>query len=123
MARPKKDPEEVRDKRLTIYLTGKEERLLSGLAESTGLSKNNIISKAMDQYVATLEDPPLALRKEKLNTIMSLDEERVRGYICTAGHPLWLEWVWPSPPNHCPCCGRSEFTETWTGVVKKGLHW
>ena len=122
MARPKKDPGDKRDKRLTVYLTGKEEKMLNVLAESTGLSKNSIISKAMDQYVSALEDPPPRLRKEKLNEIMSLDEERVRGYCCTAGHPIWLEWTWPSPPNHCPCCGRSDFTETWTGVVKRGLR-
>ncbi len=122
MARPKKDPGDKRDKRFTVYLTGKEEKMLNMLAESTGLRKNNIISKAMDQYVSTMEDPPPRLRKEKIAEVMSLDEEQVRGYICTAGHPLWLEWVWPSPPNHCPCCGRSDFTETWTGVVKRGLR-
>ena len=122
MPRPKKDPRDKRDRRLTVYLTGKEEKTLNMLTESTGLSKNSIISKAMDQYVSTLEDPPPALIKEKMDEIMNLDEERVRGYICTAGHPLWLEWVWPSPPNHCPCCGRTDFKETWTGVVKKGFR-
>ena len=122
MARPKKDPGDKRDKRVTVYLTGKEEKMLNVIAESTGLSKNNIISKAMDQYVSTLEDPPPRLRKEKLNEIMSMDEERVRGYICTAGHPLWLEWTWPSPPNHCPCCGMTDFKETWTGVVKRDFR-
>ena len=122
MARPKKDPGDKRDKRLTVYLTGKEEKMLNMLAESTDLSKNSIISKAMDQYVNTLEDPPPRLRKEKLNDIMRLDEERVRGYYCTAGHPIWLEWTWPSPPEHCPCCGGREFRETWDGVVKKGFR-
>lgn len=123
MARPKKDPEEKRDKRLTVYLTSRELAQLKLLAESMGVNKAKIISGALQEYVKTLENPPPALRKEKLHEIMNAEQERVNGYVCTKGHPLWLEWVWPSPPEHCPCCGIREFKETWTGVVKRGLKW
>lgn len=121
MARPKKDPGDKRDKRLTLYLTGKEEEQLNILAESTGLNKTKIIASAMQQYVKTLEDPPPALRKEKLHEIMRMERESVDGYVCKDGHPFWLERVWPSPPDYCPCCGTREIKTTWTGNVKKGL--
>ncbi len=39
MARPKKDPEEKRENRLTLYLTNREEEELNLLAESMGINK------------------------------------------------------------------------------------
>ncbi len=123
MARPKKEPQEKRDKRLTLYLTGQEREQLQILSESTGLDKTKIIARALRDYIKTLEDPPSVLRKERQHEIMRAEQEQVSGYVCMNGHLLWLEWTWPSPPTYCPCCGADEFKSTWAGVVKKGLNW
>lgn len=123
MARPKKPPGEKRDKRLTLYLTSKEEELLNNLAESKGLNKTKIIALAMQQYVQTLEEPPPALQKERVHEIMRVEQEPVNGYVCKKGHPFWLEYVWPSNPRDCPCCGTEEVYSTWAGYVKKGMKW
>ena len=123
MARPKKDPEEKRENRLTLYLTNREEEELNLLADSMGLNKTKIISRALQNYVKILENPPPVLRKNKVHEVMRLEEERVRGYVCANGHPVWIEWSWPSPPEYCPCCGIDKFESTWDGVVKKGLSW
>ena len=123
MARPKKNPETKRDKRLTLYLTGGEEEQLNLLAESTGINKTKIIARALQDYVKRLEDPPEPIKKSRLHEVMSVDKESVKGYACVSGHLLWLEWAWPSPPERCPCCGNDEFISTWSGIVKKGLQW
>ena len=121
MARPKKDPEAKRNKRLTLYLTGGEEDQLNLLAESTGINKTKIIARALQDYVKRLEDPPEPIKKNRLHDVMSVDKESVKGYVCGNGHLLWLEWAWPSDPMYCPCCGTDHFYSTWDGTVQKGL--
>ncbi len=121
MARPKKDPGERRDKRLTLYLTSPELEQLNLLAGASELDKTKILNRALQRYFKTLEEPPRALRQAKREQIMNRDKEQVSGYICVKGHPFWIESTWPSPPEYCPCCGVRDVMSTWGGMVKKGF--
>jgi len=76
VARPKKDPGEKRENRLTLYLTSREEEELNLLAESMGVNKTKIITRALQNYVKTLENSPPVLRKNKMHEVMRLEEER-----------------------------------------------
>lgn len=121
MARPKKDPDEKKSERLTLYFTPGEAERLSILSISMSLDKTKVISKALEQYVKTLENPPPALRQASHEKIMQENNERLNGFICAQGHAFWLEWIWPAPPLSCPCCGEKVIKSTWAGIVKKGF--
>jgi len=54
MARPKKDPGEKKDKRLTLYLTKSEHEQLNLLSESIASDKTKIIGKALSNYLKKL---------------------------------------------------------------------
>lgn len=121
MARPKKDPGEKRDKRLTLYLTSTEYDQLNLLAEASNLDKTKIMNRALQQHFKTLEEPPPALRLAKQEQIMNQDKLQVSGYVCANGHPFWIESVWPSPPEYCPCCGDKNIKSAWGGITRKGI--
>lgn len=121
MARPKKPKSEKKDKRLTVYFTEEESQALSHLIQHLNLDKAKIITKALEQYVAQLENPPERIRKAKTENIMKETKEQLNGYVCSRGHTFWLERAWPSPPVSCPACGDRELKETWFGVVRKGF--
>jgi len=121
VARPKKDPEEKKDKRLTLYFTQAEFEQLNIISESIASDKTKIITKALNNYLKALENPPPALKQASYEQIMSREKEQVNGYICSQGHPFWLEWAWPSEPVCCPCCGAKEIKNAWSGLVRKGF--
>lgn len=121
MARPKKDSSEKRDKRLTLYLTGAELDLLNTVASGLDTDKTKVVTKSLNRYIKSLEDPPPTLRQASYEQIMQQDKEQLNGYICAKGHAFWLQWEWPSPPICCPCCGEKEIKHGWAGIVKKGF--
>ncbi len=53
MARLKKSPGAKRDKRLTLYLAGREKAQLGMLAESTGMNKTKISGQNISSYPAS----------------------------------------------------------------------
>ncbi len=108
MVRPKKDPGERKTQRLTLYLTEAEAERLNLLSQTLNTEKTKILTQALDGYIKTLENPPPALRRASYEQIMKEGQERLSGFICSRGHAFWLEWVWPSPPESCPCCWRGE---------------
>ncbi len=121
MARPKKPESEKKKERLTVYLTKGEAEKLNMLSKSFQLEKTKIITKALDYYLKSLENPPEQLSQSKITSLMDSDTERVNGYVCSKGHSFWVEFEWPHIPQACPACGSSELNKTWIGTVTKGF--
>ncbi len=121
MARPKKDTNEKRDKRLTIYLTQLEEDTLNTIQSILSIDKTKFIIKSMHNEINHLENPPEQIKKAKYQAIINSKEDSVSGYICLNGHVFWLDLSWPSPPLRCPCCGSKDIEQTWSGKVFRGF--
>ncbi len=121
MARPKKPISEKKEKRLTVYFTEEKNQALSHLSQHLNLDKTKVLTQALEQYVAQLENPPEPIRKAKTENIMKETKEQLIGYVCSRGHAFWLESAWPSPPVSCPACGDRGIKETWFGVVRRGF--
>lgn len=121
MARPKKDPKDKKDRRLTHYMTEGQETRLDLVASFLKEDKTEFVQKAIDERINRLDDPPLALIQAKHEQIMNEKQEQVSGFVCARGHAFWIEWVWPSPPRNCPCCGDRSIKSIWSGIVKKGF--
>lgn len=121
MARPKKADEEKRDKRLTHYMTEAEEERLNAVAAHLGLEKTKVIAKALDQFVHGLENPPEALSQAFIGDIVNSQREDGEGYVCSHGHPFWIDANWPSKPDFCPLCGDRIIQRTWSGRILRGF--
>ena len=121
MARPNKPADSKRSKRLTVYFTPQEEERLTMVAELLQTDRTKFIIQAIDKAISTLNTPPPSLVQSKEKEIMAKNEELLTGFICSNGHLFWLEWAWPSAPEHCPCCNSKQITTTWAGKIKKGF--
>ncbi|BAF60627.1 hypothetical DNA-binding protein [Pelotomaculum thermopropionicum SI] len=121
MPRPKKQPGEKRDRRLTVYLTEKEEDRLNMIAGHLGIDKAKFVVKAINNEIARLENPPAQLAQARYEDIIKKDVEYLSGYVCSNGHAFWLDDAWPSPPERCPCCGERSIKRTWAGIVRRGF--
>lgn len=121
VARPKKPESEKRNHRLTHYMTDIEEKKLAYFSEHSGLEKTKIVQRALEQYFQTLENPPELMSQSKYDEVMKIEEDMLRGFICSNGHTFWLKWAWPSPPSSCPICGTTQIKRTWNGIVKRGF--
>lgn len=121
MARPRKNVEDKRDKRLTFYMTTEEEERLSIIAEHLGMEKTRVVAKALDKWIQTMKEQPEQIKQAKYEKIMELDHEDGEGYICSKGHLFWLESTWPSPPLNCPACEERSFKRTWYGRILRGF--
>ncbi len=104
-----------------LTLTSSEYDQLNMLAEASSLDKTKIINRALQQHFKTLEEPPPALRQAKQWQIMNQDKLQASGYVCANGHPFWIESVWPSLPEYCPCCGARDIKSSWSGVDRKEI--
>lgn len=58
------------------------------LSESTALDKTKIVTKAINNYIKSLESPPPPLRRAAHEEIMTREKEQVDGYICARGAPV-----------------------------------
>ncbi len=121
MVRPRKPEGEKKNKRLTVYLTEQEEEQLDALSKGLEMKKTKIFTRALENYVKTLDEPPEPLKQAKKEMIMDVDTERVNGYICSNGHAFWLEFELSSKLKYCPTCGSEDLRRTWMGIVKKGF--
>lgn len=121
MARPKKDPKEKKDKRLTHYMTEDQEKRLELVSDFLNEDKTQFVEKAIEERIIRLNEQPPQLRQASHEKIMKEDSQRTKGYICANGHTFWVQWTWPMEPKACPCCGEKEIGRTWNGVVNKGF--
>lgn len=115
MARPRKELEDKRDKRLTFYMTEEERARLDAVAAHLRLDKTKVIAQALDQYIHGLESHPEALSQALVGDVVKSQREEGRGYVCSHGHPFWIDADWPSPPEICPLCGDRILQRTWDG--------
>lgn len=122
MARPKKAANEVRDNRLTIYLTDNEKESLHRVSEAQNRPMTQLVNTAVQEWLNRLIEPPEGLRTARYENIMEQDTEMLRGFICRNGHPFWVEWVQPTNPRCCPVCGSErEIRRIWDGTIRKGF--
>ena len=121
MARPTKPTERKRAKRMTLYFTPEEEERLATVAAHLQMDRTKFVVQAIDTAIDTLSTPPPSLIQSKNKEVMETREEILSGFICSNGHPFWLEWAWPSPPEYCPCCGSKQLSRTWAGNISKGF--
>lgn len=121
MARPKKHADNVKSKRLTVYLTPAEADKLTAIANLRGINKTKVLTRGLKMYIDQMENPPKKLAQAKHAEIMSKKSEQLTGFICSRGHSFFLEWTWPSPPLTCPCCGEQSLQETWSGTIQRGF--
>jgi hypothetical protein len=122
VARPKKASSDVRENRLTVYLTDEERDALENVAQLQERPMTQIVITAVKDWMGRLMNPPEALKQARIERIMKQDNETVRGYVCANGHPFWMEWVTPTGPRCCPVCGSErEIKRAWDGTVKKGI--
>lgn len=121
MARPRKELEDKRDKRLTFYMTEEERARLDAVAAHLRLDMTKVIAKALDQFVHGLENPPEALSQAFIRNIVNSQREDGEGYVCSHGHPFWIDANWPSKPDFCPLCGDRIIQRTWSGRILRGF--
>ncbi len=122
MARPKKNKSEIRDNRLTIYLTDLERQVLNEVATIKDRPLTQIVILAVRDWIERLSEPPIVWRRAKHEKTMQQEKEHTRGYVCKNGHPFWIEWATATEPRYCPVCGSTaDIKRTWDGIVKKGL--
>ena len=121
MARPRKEPEDKKKRRLTFYMTETEEERLNSVAAHLELEKTRIVAKALAQFVATLENPPKELKRAFVERVMKSDREDGEGYVCSHGHPFWIDSSWPSKPDFCPICADRLIMRTWAGRILRGF--
>lgn len=99
MERAKIDSSEIRDNRLTIYLTDAENESLEQIARLHERTMAQIIVTALKDWMERFEQQ---------------DNEAVREYVCGNGHAFWIERVTSTYPRWCPICR--------TGA-KEGIGW
>ncbi len=121
MARPRKNEEDKKDKRLTFYMTEEEQQRLNVLADHLGLEKTRIVAKALDTWIHTLENPPEPLKRAFIGKVVKSREEAGEGFVCSNGHPFWVDADWPSPPLCCPICADRHVMRTWAGRILRGF--
>jgi len=122
VARPKKETDDKRDQRLTVYLSEQEQTSLRDVSEQQQRSMTQIVSEALRDWLLRLMEPPESLRKARYEKIMEEKSLMARGYICRHGHTFWIDWVEPKPPMYCPMCGsQQDMKSIWGGNVKRGI--
>lgn len=122
MPRPKKDAQERRDQRLTVYLSEQEQTALRDIADQQQRSMTQVMTDALRDWLMRLIDPPESLRQARYERISNETSLTVRGYACARGHVWWVDWAEPMDPRYCPQCGsQREIKRIWGGTVKRGL--
>ena len=88
MTRPKKEPEDKRDNRLTFYMNELEQERLT-VWQHLDLDKTKMVSKSLAQFMTNLEKPPNGLKQARHEKIMQPDNEpKSRLYLCAWPHCL-----------------------------------
>ena len=121
MARPRKNEEDKKDRRLTFYMTTDEAERLNTVATHLGMEKTRVVAKALDTWIHALENPPEPLQRAFIERVMNSRSEDGEGYICSKGHPFWIDSTWPSPPDFCPICADRVIRRTWSGRILRGF--
>ncbi len=122
MVRPKKNPADRKENRLTLYLTKAENLRLESLARHLGDNKTTIVTRALEQYIKNHENPPETLQKAAKKEIQELEKDVVRGYYCKNNHLFFIDDALSAEPKLCPYCCTEDIGSIWVGVVKKGFE-
>ncbi len=120
MARPKKETDDKRDRRMTLYMTGLEEQAVKDVVGAQNRPVTQIVQEAIRSYLDRLAEPPTVFRQTRVDAVMHDDHDSLKGYVCARGHTWWVPWYAAMPVRCCPLCGTErELLHTWNGDIKR----
>lgn len=120
MSRPKKDQDEKRDKRLTVYLTNDECERLRTLAAREGRAINQLILLALADRARRVLNLPEEEELATFEEVMNEKGDYLRGFACEHGHLFWTEWLDTQHTVYCPICGATmNHRRTFDGMVNR----
>lgn len=142
MARPKKDPNDLRSKRESLYLTAAEQEALEDFAAAHGLDKAKVLVQALQAFLSgdtptqqaiPAAPPPVAIPPQTglivveriVDTAIGARKQRfgVVVHKCSScGGEVAINDGWPADDIVCPYCGRRDTKRQYSAVIAKEVR-